>query len=595
MAIKGMYTEMKNKMSEYDFKSLMESTLFTDVFQDLSNVSSKTLDLMAEKIRDVREGSKDLSMSQIRQLAQYLEKVETAKINNGSIKQAVNAIKEAYKLRAKGKTIGSLSDDLAVSEAALDRLNTLKNDITLVLGLKDKTQNVDMTDVKLTGQQQKLYKMNSVTLTGLLATTDSQIDSQKKVNGEIQKGIQTYKDAQVAVNKLSEDISNYIKIATAGIDIITNSINLFGDGVDEVSQVWVDFIKSSIESAGQLAMEMVALGIKVNEASGVIGVIATALTIVAGLFSTILGAHNKKKEQEIKALKRAVEDLERAYEKLEDAIEAAYAIDDYEYGYDQMVANLQKQIKEYNEMLDAAKAKKGDNTDEIREYEQAIEDLQDDLEELRKKRITDLGGFGSDNYGDVAEEFVSTWLDAFKETGDGLDDLNDKWQEYMENLFIKQAAMKKAGTLYAKAMNIIDSAIDSGVSGADLEASIDEARTAAEQANVDLNEYLKALASIFGISQEGESTLSDLQQGISNITEAQAAAIEAYLNSIRFYVASQDAKLSDLTAAIREQYTSTDNPMLSVIKEIRDAIKEFSTPLGKAFKRDGDGYKLRVI
>jgi chromosome segregation ATPase len=370
---------------------------------------------------------------------------------------------------------------------------------------------------------------------------------------------------------------------------------MMGGAISEADEQWVSFAESAVLSIAEITAGIVAGEIEINKASGVIGVIATALTMVASLFKTIFGASNSKKSDQIKALKNSVEDLQRAYEKLEDAIESAYAIDDYEYGYDQMLANLNKQIEEYTEMLELAKAKKGDNTDEIREYEQAIEDLQDDLEELRKKRITDLGGFGSDNYGDIAEEFVSTWLDAFKETGDGLDDLNDKWQEYMENLFIKQAAMKKAGTLYAKAMNIIDSAIDSGVSGADLEASIDEARTAAEQANVDLNEYLKALASVFGISQEGESTLSDLQQGISNITEAQAAAIEAYLNSIRFYVASQDAKLSDLTAAIREQYTSTDNPMLSVIKEIRDAIKEFSTPLGKAFKRDGDGYKLRVI
>ena len=37
-----------------------------------------------------------------------------------------------------------------------------------------------------------------------------------------------------------------------------------------------------------------------------------------------------------------------------------------------------------------------------------------------------------------AENFVSAWLDAYKETGDGLDALNEHWDGFFENLVMKK-------------------------------------------------------------------------------------------------------------------------------------------------------------
>ena len=37
-----------------------------------------------------------------------------------------------------------------------------------------------------------------------------------------------------------------------------------------------------------------------------------------------------------------------------------------------------------------------------------------------------------------AENFVSAWLDAYKETGDGLDALNEHWDGFFENLVMRK-------------------------------------------------------------------------------------------------------------------------------------------------------------
>lgn len=593
-AVKNMAEEMKKKMAEFDFKDLMGSSLFTDVFQDLGNVSNTVLDTMLTKLQKVQEESSNLTLSQVRQLAQYVEKIQNAKINNSFLKGPINAIGEAYKLRSKGWTAQKANDYLAVSTDELDRLNTLKNDIQFVQGLKDKTRDIDDKDLQLTMQQKELYKKSGGQLQSLLDTTNKQIDAQDKIVIDANGMVTTFKVADTAGKELSQDLEALGQAGAAGINVITAGIELFGGELSDADKAWTEWVQNSITGCLQLAAQMAALGVAVNATAGIIGIVAEALTVVAGLFSTILRAGDAAKESKIKNLKYAVEDLSRAYDKLSDSIDKAYKLDDYQMGYEQMVANTEKQIKYYEEMIALEESKKGTDTDTLREYRQEIEDLTDQLAELKEQRITDLGGFGESNYRDDAEDFVEAWLDAFKETGDGLDALDDKWQEYMENLFIKQAAMKKAGKLYEKAMSIIDDAIDSGKSGFALEDSVALAKAAAEGASEELNEYLKALASVFGISQEGENTLSDLQQGISNITEAQAAAVEAYLNSIRFYVASQDSKLSELITAIREQYSSSTNPLLSITKEIRDAVNNIGTMLGNVIDRSRTTWRLRV-
>jgi hypothetical protein len=593
-AITTVQKELKDKMAEFNFKSVMESPLFTDMFQDLSTVSNKVLDQMIDKLDTLKANAKNLSISQIRQLAQYYEKIQNAKIDNSFMKESIKAIKDAAKLQKQGWSLKNANDTLAYSEAQLEDMKQLKEEMLVVQGIKDKTNDLDEKSLQLTDRQQQMLKMSDEDFNSMLKNTELQITEQTNAVKNANQIVITFKNANTAANKLASSFAALGKLGASGVELMTASIKLCNGSIDEADQVWLDWIESSIEGCANLAVQMALLETAVNSAAGVIGIIAEALTLVAGLFNAILKANDAKISKKIKNIKKTVEALEKSYENLSDTMDKAYNMDTYEASYREMNTLIDAEIRQYEQMIKLEKSKKDSDEDAIQDYEDSIADLKKQREELAQQRITDLGGFGSDNYRSDAEDFVSAWLDAFKETGDGLDELNDKWEEYMENLFIKQAAMKKAATLYSKAMGIIDDAIDKGLSGEDLGSYVDAARTAAQQASADLNDYLKALADVFGISQEGENTLSELQQGISDITESQAAAIEAYLNSIRFYVASQLSLISDLTATIREQYTTVLNPMLSVVKEIRSALTSFSDKLSRAFVQQGGAWKLQI-
>ena len=87
--------------------------------------------------------------------------------------------------------------------------------------------------------------------------------------------------------------------------------------------------------------------------------------------------------------------------------------------------------------------KKKTDKDKIRGWKNEIEDMKETLKELEEERIKGLGGFGSESeYKSATEAFVSAWLDAYKETGDGLSGLEEQFNEFFTNMVKNQLMMR---------------------------------------------------------------------------------------------------------------------------------------------------------
>ena len=96
---------------------------------------------------------------------------------------------------------------------------------------------------------------------------------------------------------------------------------------------------------------------------------------------------------------------------------------------------------------------------------------------------------------------------------------------------------------------------------------------------------------------DSESSLSGLQQGIQGVTEETAQIIEAYLNSIRFYIAQDNQNLADL----RNFFIGTGdkaNPMLSqlrIIAQQTTAIYDLLDSVSRAgHSQGGRGIKVFI-
>lgn len=271
----------------------------------------------------------------------------------------------------------------------------------------------------------------------------------------------------------------------------------------------------------------------------------SAISGIASIVTSIGKIHDNKREREIERQIDLIEDLQRSYEKLQEAIEGAYSVNTYKASYEQSIKNLEARNEALRSAIAAEQDKKKTDDDRIEEWQNQIQDNLDTIKELQEEFIADLGGFGSEvNVKSAAQEFADAWLEAYMETGDGLDALSDKWDEYIQNVVAKQLMLKGTEKYLKPVMDMLDGMLEDSVftptEAQDIQDKIDEVIP-------QLNEFWKAIAGSFdlGASSEGD-TMSGLSKSISSITEDQADALASITESIRFFAADSNGVLKQI-------------------------------------------------
>ena len=198
-------------------------------------------------------------------------------------------------------------------------------------------------------------------------------------------------------------------------------------------------------------------------------------------------------------------------------------------------------------------------------------------------------------------------MDAFNEGSDSLEALNDKFDDYFNNMLKKQVAQRATERFIRPILKAFDDAVSEGGDGANNGLNITKEEIARLQKlkNDNLQAYDKYLSNfmeLLGITPTASSNLSALQQGIQSITESTGQALESVLNSLRFYVAQSQSDIRIIrdtliqrlgTAAGAITQESTSNPVLlelqvhtTLLTEIRDTISS-CTKTGHRLGRNG--------
>lgn len=587
-AINNRRKQMNEDLAKFDFDNFKASDVYISVFEDLEHASKTQLQYVIDKLREFQSTYKDLSPAQVKSIAKSINDAEKA-LNDKKI--SFN-LKEVIQYQRKRK-------DLLSQQVALQK-------------------QVDSLTKKEANQSKVVY------------------DAELKLKGIKDTTSKEYKDQAANVDKEKASltaIQNTLRVVSALLQLITGQIQKGEDDTDGLLQAWNEFAKTlqaissalsdvqeGFENAGlgsaalsdaiSSAQDMISSGIAAGESvvqaftdpspwgkmRGAIKAIGGAVKFVGSIFA--IG--DKKKERQIQRLQEKVENLQRAYERLGEEIKRAFEYDEYKAGYEQSLKNIQAQQRAINEQIALEKAKKKTDGKRVKEWEDALEKLKEDERALRNQFYEDWGSYGSESLRSAGEDFVSVWLDAFKETGDGLEALNGKWDEFFENLVLKQAASAVVNKRLKGYIDRINAVLDSsGLSEKDTAAMMKDIINDAKSEAGLINEQLKEWFSALGISGgQGELLLSDLQKGIQNITEPQAAAIEAYLNSMRFAVFEQNNILTNMLTAIQAQYGANDNnTMLNEVKAIRALVGSIDDRLSKVIisrNSSNSGYMMKV-
>lgn len=585
--------ETQKQLDKQQWGDFKNTDLYIELFEDLDNVSTNTLNRMKAKLVEMRDSLKNLDPSQLKEIAKRIEEVNEALVSKNPFKGIVNGIKNAVKSykdyqKAADKALAS-QQDVDSQQKVVDNLQLQVEEQRKIVYEKQNSSDVSIAEQAV--EQAYLSQLENE-----LATQKKILKEKKDKNNESQKEKQNAKEILgLTKDQLSKSAQQLNEGYAAFTDLTDTLQTMFGS-FDESTQDFLENVGLVIEGISQTesGLSQILDG----------KVITGALNMVTGVFKSIggifgFGNHDKRKERQIQKEMKLVTDLQHAYEKLEKAIDDAYAIDTLQRSTKNAQANLRQQIASYERMIAAEQAKKKTDQDRIKEWRYEIEDLKEQLKDLEEQAFSQATGGIIDNVLNAATEFTDAWLEAFKETGNGLSGLEDNFKEAVTNMLKQQASMLITSAYVNRWKNELERYINTD----DLELTTEEARKWVEsvksslpQLNSALEEYFNAMKAA-GIDLGGDYGMSGLSREISGITESQADILAAYANSCRFFLANIDTTLTSIANQIFGG-ENMPNPILSELRTQTELVRGISTLLNSVVRGShsmgGQGIKVFI-
>lgn len=599
------------KSDENAWKQFQESDFYIDLFQNLDNVSTKTLIAMREKLADMKEQLKDLQPSQVRAIANNMEKLNEVLAGRNPFKELIPNLK-SY--------IGSLKDRNKYED---DYIKALKEQEKVEKRLYGYTKtNEDGSKERVIGESEVLAQLeaeyNAIAESNnateeqknaaleklnyakeVVRKTEEELANNKKITDEKKAQVDADRRKLDAANKSLNEVAKYGAEAVDAVSEFTGMLESFGVEMPE-------WLKNTTEGLGQIFD-----GLSSIDLTRPFSVVTGAFKTIAGIGKTIgslfgIGNKDKKKEREIKRQIENVEKLQKAYEVLKEKMDEAWNSVTLHDTTKQTIANVNQQIRSYQQMIKAEHDKKKTDQKRIDEWNDAIKELEKTKQEILKQEQMDLGGIGGNSeYKSAAESFVQSWMDAFNETGKGIEGLEDSFDSMIENLIVKQATMRLAQGRLKKLFEEIDKSVTEGSAGG-INLTKDELaniNAIADTALSGLNEDLLALMETLGYKGKGKTAeLSALTQAVQSVTETTAEELAALLNSVRFFVSQQTTDISAIRALLDARYGleaeySDSNPMLVELRAQTGYLEILSDRIDRVFTTNVNsrGAAIRVV
>lgn len=544
--LENLNAQYKKKTDENTWKNFKNSDMYVRLFDNLDKVSSKALDAMAERLQQLRTELRDLDPTELKTIAEQINKVNEVRNSRNPFKAFTTGLKEMIKASKDLKKSGGVDKYVELNELKADLSGKLQSQNAYVESLEHEYDEL----TKINGADESVVAALKLKLATNKSIRDSLKSQLNLTDEQITKLGTIMTEEEQAKAKFSKSVTDITDV----VSTMANSFTALFDalsGSDANLENTLDIVSSIGQAVGSYYS-----GNYAGVVSGAMG----ALTGVAKLFS-----NEGKIDKEIARQERAVNSLQHAYEKLKKSMDDAFDTQKlYEYNQKSVDA-LKKQQKAYQAMINAERGRKKPDEGKIQEWEQQIDDLNTTIQELGESMTEALGGFGSQsNYKSAAEAFSEAWVDAFNEGSDALEALNNKFDEYFNTMLTKQLMNRATSKYIQPILEAFDKAVSEGSEGGNngLDVTKKELEGIKELKDKNLalfNEYAKNLMDVLNVKPAGSSNISALQQGIQSVTESTAQALESILNSLRFYVATQQADIRIIRDTLLEKLGNSIN------------------------------------
>lgn len=579
--IKNITDEVNRDVSKINLQKFKETPEYIRAMGDLSAYSKSQLESLITKMREfISQSAGNLSASDLKVYSDAIDKIQN-QLEKTKSPFSKNAFAEAAKIKKLQK---EYNQELENQNRLLEEQKQKEQELADAKQRAQEVQNdpnATKDDIAAAAEEVNVANDNLSETNNKLNISEGKLGNISGKMGQLTGGM------SAAMGMADKIITGIYQSINATIDIMNQFKDLAeSNGVDVSVGGWRE-----AQQAGEIlgnVNEKVMSSWNNFKSGNIAGAVADAVGSITTIFTTLNRQHDKRREQKIEKEIKLVNELTRAYEHLSRNIENAYTIDTLNASYENAQRNLEQQIESTQRMIAAEQDKKKKDDERIKEWQDELIKYEEQLEDLRNKKVKDLGGFGSGaDMKSAAEEFTSAWMEAYMETGDGLDALNEKWDEFIQNIIVKQLALRGISKFLEPIMKQIDAAI-----GNDSYLSTDELakiKENIEKLNPAMNDFLKDMMEGFGdlLPKPGSNNteLSGLSSSIQGVTEDTADIIAGYLNSIRFFVADSNMQLQ--TIALFFSADPAQNPMYSemmaqtrLLRSIDDRLASVITSAG---------------
>ena len=396
---------------------------------------------------------------------QFAQREETYKawcneIANLTLEQLMAILEQAEAELDKAKKEGMDGEQLAVARA---KVTTAKNNVAAAKAKAD--LNPDKRSIK---EWEDLYKtLNECEkqfedigktiggVAGEIIQTAGEISSSalSMINGIVQlvnmstTGVKGAATAASTAIQTVEKASVILTIISAALQIATQIVNLFND--DDKKQEEIEALQDRID---QLQWELDNADIvRLQESSGkAIDNVRKALeetrkelardcAEVGALTSAFLHMHSKVSQND-ELLKQSADKLAKAYANV--AYTANKAIGEGNTSYDQagkQLENYAQQMLLIQEQIDTEKSKKDVDNGQIQEWEQQMEEIAAEMQELINSLVEDIMGGSSS---EIAQELSDAFFEAFQNGEDYAEAWGDKVQDIIADIMKRMLVQK---------------------------------------------------------------------------------------------------------------------------------------------------------
>lgn len=324
--------------------------------------------------------------------------------------------------------------------------------------------------------------------------------------------------------------------------------------------------------------------------------ISGGIKAVGGIWkgvSAIFNAGNKKITREVEKSERSVKQLENAYKNLERAVDKSMGKAEIS-AQKAAIANQKAQLAEVQRQLQLEKSRKKKNRDQdkIIDLEGQVIDLQNAINDATTEIVNNLLGTDVKS---AAESFADSWISAWKEGADTMENLEESFNDMIQNLIVKSLASEMISRKIKSIFDAVERYAEDGV------VSTDEIKNLMQgvvpDMAKDINEILKGLMGSLGIefgSGVKDAALSSLQKGIQNITESQAEALEAYMNMVSQQVFQQTTIMQGIWDMTNVNAGTMSQMLLQMRSsyQILQAIQVWTVNISTAA---GNGVNVRIL